>query len=884
MGQGKTLICLAAILATKGHWPQIPPEHSLGLYPIRPKVGTLMQMVASTISREQLVWKPYFQSLAQDGSDHTRCVATLEENIGRYVISNPTTRGRLQMTESPVREIHLCSATLVIVPPNLFLHWRSEMAKHLEEDALEVVLLNSLKKEMPSSLELRSKDVILMSKDRFDREMRENYHSPLKDLHFQRLIVDEGHTFAASGRNSTSIRALQSIHVDRRWVVSGTPAVNLLGVEVSLAANEASQEQPVNSQEVNQSALAARKKAGSLKDESKTLNALKNMVTDFFCVKPWANPKDSDYASWQKYINPTASYGRKSTPLRSILQGLVVRHQIEAMENDVQLPPLYNRVVHLRPSWHDKLSINLFVLTLTANAVTSEREGKDYMFHPANKSQLNRVISNLRQSGFYWTGFSSEDVTRTLDICESYLVKTYGYHLPENAKRIEATERYPVETAGHRLPDKSEDRSQMVCERFLAKTPHQRLPENAEDRRRMVDAMEMGRYALESNSWNALSEFNELGIYVEGFPEDASDTWSLTPKDAEAPLPFGATRLIEAQEYVESRLQYLYPFSGLAALGTTTRHSAVAKAGEHRRGSNMMSKAQLDPHCPKPRNVKKNVVGHTESIGTLNRPMSVSKSPTIEPLPLNSGAKAKITGTASAKLSYLLSRVIALQQDEKILIFYEGNQIAFYIAQAFDLMKIQYRIYTRTLTIAQRNSYIAIFNDTETCRVLLMDVHQAAHGLHLASASRVFFVNPVWQPNIEAQAIKRAHRIGQIRPVYVETLVLQNTIEDQMMQRRKTMTTREHQSAEKSLLDDPKIGAMIQNAKPIPIMQDEVLDVRRQMAPLEPQLLFGHYNTFNTDSVHSKDQDVPPQSRKRSGSDSSPSQGSKPRRKVAFSI
>lgn len=42
---------------------------------------------------------------------------------------------------------------------------------------------------------------------------------------------------------------------------------------------------------------------------------------------------------------------------------------------------------------------------------------------------------------------------------------------------------------------------------------------------------------------------------------------------------------------------------------------------------------------------------------------------------------------------------------------------------------------------------------------MLMSLREAAHGLDIASASRVFFVNPVWQPNVEAQAVKRCHRM-----------------------------------------------------------------------------------------------------------------------------
>ena len=41
MGLGKTLICLALILATKNTLSQIPVEHSVGIAPVRSRVGTL---------------------------------------------------------------------------------------------------------------------------------------------------------------------------------------------------------------------------------------------------------------------------------------------------------------------------------------------------------------------------------------------------------------------------------------------------------------------------------------------------------------------------------------------------------------------------------------------------------------------------------------------------------------------------------------------------------------------------------------------------------------------------------------------------------------------------------------------------------------------------
>lgn len=88
-----------------------------------------------------------------------------------------------------------------------------------------------------------------------------------------------------------------------------------------------------------------------------------------------------------------------------------------------------------------------------------------------------------------------------------------------------------------------------------------------------------------------------------------------------------------------------------------------------------------------------------------------------------------------------------------------------------------------------------------------MDLQLAAHGLNLSSASRVYFIQQCWSGATESQAIKRAHRIGQTRPVHVEILVLRGSIEETMQKRRTKMTGRELGDT-KSITDD----AVIRNA------------------------------------------------------------------------
>lgn len=54
-------------------------------------------------------------------------------------------------------------------------------------------------------------------------------------------------------------------------------------------------------------------------------------------------------------------------------------------------------------------------------------------------------------------------------------------------------------------------------------------------------------------------------------------------------------------------------------------------------------------------------------------------------------------------------------------------------------------------------------------------------GLNLVEADYVILLDPWWNPAVEAQAIDRAHRIGQTRPVIVYRLVAKGTIEEKVM-------------------------------------------------------------------------------------------------------
>ena len=65
--------------------------------------------------------------------------------------------------------------------------------------------------------------------------------------------------------------------------------------------------------------------------------------------------------------------------------------------------------------------------------------------------------------------------------------------------------------------------------------------------------------------------------------------------------------------------------------------------------------------------------------------------------------------------------------------------------------------------------------------VFLISLKAGGVGLTLTEADYVYVLDPWWNPAAEAQAVDRAHRIGQDKHVHVYRLVATDTIEEKVM-------------------------------------------------------------------------------------------------------
>ena len=784
MGYGKTLICIALILATRGHYPAMPEGRvnaiSNGL---NQRTPSLLELAAKKIKQNGVPWKSHFASLKKEGYHFDTCIEALESYDGEYSepLFHPTTPDRKNKKRQDFRVLRLSYATLLIVPPNLLVQWQDELAKHTDSGALDVLVLDSTVKDIPHWKEMMKYDIVLITKARFEQEYRddhlnqarrfgrqEKYHSQLTEIRWLRVICDEGHGFVGSSYKTNAMAMLNKMSVERRWVVSGTPSQSLHGVEFNLAINETHDAKQTSRNDSIKSALEQRKDKDATNDEVKDMERLRAIIVNFLKVQPWANQKGADYCDWKKYLHPfdASDKCRFAPALRPILQSLIIRHRIEDIDSDLSLPVLRNTTVYLEPSYYDKLSMNLFRMVLTSNAITSERVDSDYMFQSRNRKYLDELITNLRRSSFHWVGFSKDEVAETLRVSKKYL---------------------------HEKLDVVSD----------------------QDGALLTEAIMNGERALSDSGWEAFSFYHEIGVYVENFPRDSATAWALNGEHS-TPLLLGTKQAREAQQHVLKHLDDVDPGAGLPGAGMRAMFAATER-GEEEQAAREKSRPTANGKSPttgtveEPK-VKRQSATSSSPIRAKNegrchqhkRRLS-SMEATLPP----SLAAAQIVGFSSAKLNYLCSRILELQSAEKIIIFYDSNNIAFWIAEALELLSVKFLIYANTLSVTRRADYLATFNQSSVFRVLLMDLKQASHGLHIAAATRIFIVSPIWQPDVESQAIKRAHRIGQTRPVFVETLVLQGTLEEKILKRRRQMSNAELVKAEKSLLDDDTMNGII---------------------------------------------------------------------------
>jgi SNF2 family DNA or RNA helicase len=89
---------------------------------------------------------------------------------------------------------------------------------------------------------------------------------------------------------------------------------------------------------------------------------------------------------------------------------------------------------------------------------------------------------------------------------------------------------------------------------------------------------------------------------------------------------------------------------------------------------------------------------------------------------------------------------------------------------------------TGSVPPARRQQLIDDFTADRRPRALVSQIEAGGVGLNIQAASVVILTEPQWKPSVEEQAIARAHRMGQARPVDVHRLLAEDTVDQRMLE------------------------------------------------------------------------------------------------------
>jgi superfamily II DNA or RNA helicase len=133
-----------------------------------------------------------------------------------------------------------------------------------------------------------------------------------------------------------------------------------------------------------------------------------------------------------------------------------------------------------------------------------------------------------------------------------------------------------------------------------------------------------------------------------------------------------------------------------------------------------------------------------------------------------------------AKLDTLLEQLDeVLDEGHKVLVFSQFTSFLAILRRRLDERKVVYEYLDGRTT--DRQARVVRFQEDPDCRLFLVSLKAGGQGLNLTAADYIYILDPWWNPAVEAQAVDRAHRIGQTRRVFAYRLIARDTVEEKIV-------------------------------------------------------------------------------------------------------
>ncbi|KAL5498669.1 hypothetical protein ACEPAH_2024 [Sanghuangporus vaninii] len=138
----------------------------------------------------------------------------------------------------------------------------------------------------------------------------------------------------------------------------------------------------------------------------------------------------------------------------------------------------------------------------------------------------------------------------------------------------------------------------------------------------------------------------------------------------------------------------------------------------------------------------------------------------------------------STKMKHMMNNLETCARehpDEKTMIISQWTQALDLVSNYLTRKGIKHVKFQGDMSRERRDKAVRIFMKKNDATVMLMSLKCGGVGLNLTRANRVISLDLGWSEAVENQAFDRVHRLGQTRPVFVERLVISNTVEDRVL-------------------------------------------------------------------------------------------------------
>jgi SNF2 family DNA or RNA helicase len=121
-----------------------------------------------------------------------------------------------------------------------------------------------------------------------------------------------------------------------------------------------------------------------------------------------------------------------------------------------------------------------------------------------------------------------------------------------------------------------------------------------------------------------------------------------------------------------------------------------------------------------------------------------------------------------------------IEENHSVLVFSQFTKLLDEIEDWLEEEDVAYKRLDGSTSATNRRKAVADFGK-DKAEVFLLSLKAGGVGLNLTQASYVVIMDPWWNPAVEAQAIDRAHRMGQKKPVTVYRPIIRGSLEERIL-------------------------------------------------------------------------------------------------------